>query len=179
MFARTLLSFAFVNLKPLVDGHVLVSPLRPCARFGELEAAEVADMMQLAQRVAGALERHYGASAATLAVQDGPAAGQTVPHVHVHVLPRRAGDFERNDQVYDDLEAAERSMAGDLERRTSGGGEDGGSGGGGKDGGGGGGKGEESPPRAQRLDLDVERVPRTREEMAAEAAVLRALFPVE
>ncbi len=37
-------------------------------------------------------------------MQDGTAAGQTVPHVHVHVLPRREGDFERNDDVYVMLE---------------------------------------------------------------------------
>ena len=39
-----------------------------------------------------------------VAVQDGPAAGQSVPHVHVHILPRSMGDLERNDDVYDALE---------------------------------------------------------------------------
>jgi len=39
-----------------------------------------------------------------VAVQDGLGAGQSVPHVHVHLLPRLAGDFERNDDVYDELE---------------------------------------------------------------------------
>jgi len=33
--------------------------------------------------------------------QDGAQAGQTVPHVHVHILPRKKGDFENNDEVYD------------------------------------------------------------------------------
>uniref|UniRef100_A0A4W5MCB1 Fragile histidine triad diadenosine triphosphatase n=1 Tax=Hucho hucho TaxID=62062 RepID=A0A4W5MCB1_9TELE len=40
--------------------------------------------------------------------QDGPEAGQTVKHVHVHVLPRKAGDFERNDNVYDELQKHDR-----------------------------------------------------------------------
>uniref|UniRef100_A0A3Q0SK65 HIT domain-containing protein n=1 Tax=Amphilophus citrinellus TaxID=61819 RepID=A0A3Q0SK65_AMPCI len=34
--------------------------------------------------------------------QDGPEAGQTVKHVHIHVLPRKAGDFKRNDSIYDE-----------------------------------------------------------------------------
>lgn len=37
----------------------------------------------------------------SVVIQDGPQAGQTVPHVHIHVLPRKAGDFEKNDEIYD------------------------------------------------------------------------------
>jgi len=33
--------------------------------------------------------------------QDGPQAGQSVPHVHIHILPRKNGDFENNDDIYD------------------------------------------------------------------------------
>lgn len=36
-------------------------------------------------------------------VQDGPEAGQTVPHVHVHILPRRGGDFKNNNDIYDEV----------------------------------------------------------------------------
>lgn len=36
-----------------------------------------------------------------LLIQDGPEAGQSVPHVHIHILPRKAGDFEKNDEIYD------------------------------------------------------------------------------
>ena len=43
---------------------------------------------------------------AILPCQDGETAGQSVPHVHVHCLPRKAGDFKRNDDVYDALDAA-------------------------------------------------------------------------
>ena len=45
------------------------------------------------------------AAAFNVAVQDGRNAGQSVPHVHVHILPRTRGDFDRNDDVYDELEA--------------------------------------------------------------------------
>lgn len=147
VFVTSPLSFAFVNLKPVVPGHVLISPKRVVARFSELSPEEVADLWSLAQRVGAAIEPHAGAHALTLAIQDGPAAGQTVPHVHVHVLPRRPGDFERNDQVYDELDAAAKDAAGAHAQRAG-----------------------------EPLDLDQERKPRTPEEMAAEAATLRTLF---
>ncbi|XP_032774180.1 bis(5'-adenosyl)-triphosphatase [Rattus rattus] len=41
-------------------------------------------------------------------MQDGPEAGQTVKHVHVHVLPRKSGDFRRNDNIYDELQKHDR-----------------------------------------------------------------------
>ncbi|XP_021099769.1 bis(5'-adenosyl)-triphosphatase isoform X3 [Heterocephalus glaber] len=41
---------------------------------------------------------------------DGPEAGQTVKHVHVHVLPRKAGDFRRNDSIYDEAEALWKAL---------------------------------------------------------------------
>jgi len=82
-----------------------------------------------------------------LAIQDGKDAGQTVPHVHVHVLPRRSGDFEKNDDVYDAIDNASKDMV----KASSG-------------------------KKGKQLDLDAERKVRTREEMAAEAAELRTLF---
>jgi bis(5'-adenosyl)-triphosphatase len=86
-----------------------------------------------------------------------------VPHVHVHVLPRKAGDFEPNDRVYDELEGGEKAMAGDFAAAAAAAaGTAAGAGAGGN-----------------TLNLDVERQPRTRQEMAAEAAELRALFPVD
>lgn len=141
VFVTSPLSFAFVNLKPVVPGHVLVSPKRVLPRFADLTPEEVADLWRLAQRVGSAIQPHFGAHALTLAIQDGPEAGQTVPHVHVHVLPRRPGDFQRNDEVYDAVDAAAKHL-----------------------------------PRGEPLDLDKERKVRTPEEMAAEAAQLRALF---
>ncbi len=42
--------------------------------------------------------------------QDGPQAGQTVPHVHIHVLPRRVGDFEKNDEIYDAIDDASKVL---------------------------------------------------------------------
>ncbi|KAM9799696.1 bis(5'-adenosyl)-triphosphatase isoform 3-T3 [Syngnathus typhle] len=117
VFLRTELSFALVNRKPVVPGRilepslggrtfsdVLVCPLRRVERFRDLRPDELTDLFSSTQRVAEVVEKYYNATSLTIAIQDGPEAGQTVKHVHVHVLPRKAGDFERNDSIYDELQ---------------------------------------------------------------------------
>nr|KAF6420344.1 fragile histidine triad diadenosine triphosphatase [Molossus molossus] len=95
----------FLPLKILCCHHssdVLVCPLRPVERFRDLRPDEVADLFQATQRVGAVVEKHFQGTSLTFAMQDGPEAGQTVKHVHIHVLPRKAGDFHRNDSVYDE-----------------------------------------------------------------------------
>lgn len=64
----------------------------------------MSDLFSSVHYISSILERHYNAEALNIAIQDGPVAGQSVPHVHVHMLPRKHGDFERNDDVYTELE---------------------------------------------------------------------------
>ncbi|KAM9860010.1 bis(5'-adenosyl)-triphosphatase [Aulostomus maculatus] len=108
VFLRTELSFALVNRKPVVPGHVLVCPLRPVERLRDLQPDELSDLFSTTQRVANLVEKHFSSTSLTIAIQDGPEAGQTVKHVHVHVLPRKAGDFQRNDSIYDELQKHDR-----------------------------------------------------------------------
>lgn len=97
-------SLAMVNLKPLVPGHCLVISTRVVARFIDLSPDEVSDLWNTARVIGGTLEKQFNGQALTFAIQDGETAGQSVPHVHVHILPRRSGDFLKNDQIYDELE---------------------------------------------------------------------------
>ncbi|KAM5279768.1 bis(5'-adenosyl)-triphosphatase isoform 2-T2 [Ctenodactylus gundi] len=78
VFLKTELSFALVNRKPVVPGHVLVCPLRPVERFHDLRPDEVADLFQATQRVGKVVERHFQGTSLTFSMQDGPEAGQTV-----------------------------------------------------------------------------------------------------
>ena len=100
VFFHSKLSFAFVNRKPVLPGHVLVSPIRVVKRFCDLTEEEVMDLFVSTQKIARVIEKEYGATSLSIAIQDGPEAGQTVEHVHVHLLPRKKGDFESNDDVY-------------------------------------------------------------------------------
>lgn len=99
-----------------MPGHVLVCPLRPVERFRDLCPEEVADLFCTAQRVGNVVEKHFHGTSLTFSIQDGPEAGQTVKHVHVHVLPRRAGDFSRNDDVYEELQRHDKDDSPDKWR---------------------------------------------------------------
>ncbi|XP_014517604.1 bifunctional bis(5'-adenosyl)-triphosphatase/adenylylsulfatase FHIT isoform X1 [Vigna radiata var. radiata] len=110
VFYSTHLSYAMVNLRPLLPGHVLVCPKREVKRFVDLTADETSDLWLTAQKVGKQLESYHKASSLTLAIQDGPQAGQTVPHVHIHLIPRKSGDFEKNDEIYDAMDEKEKEL---------------------------------------------------------------------
>jgi bis(5'-adenosyl)-triphosphatase len=101
--SRSRLSFALVNLKPLLPGHVLVCPARRVPRISQLTPDETADLFLSVQRVSRTIERVYNASALNVAIQDGVDAGQSVPHVHVHIIPRKLDDLKEQgggDKIY-------------------------------------------------------------------------------
>ena len=84
---------AFMDIRPIVEGHVLVVPRRHAASLVELEDEDGAEMFALGKRVAQAQRRsNIRCEAVNLYLADGAAAGQTVFHMHLHVLPRYSGD---------------------------------------------------------------------------------------
>ena len=70
-------------------------------RFADLTHDEVSDLFLCVHRIAPILQRVHASHALTIAVQDGKEAGQTVEHVHVHMMPRKEGDFQNNDDIYE------------------------------------------------------------------------------
>ena len=79
-------------------------PHRIVCRLDEMRDDEYVDLWNSVRVIQRMLSKQYNATAFNVAVQDGKMAGQSVPHVHVHILPRVDGDFDRNDMVYDELE---------------------------------------------------------------------------
>ncbi|KAI0132594.1 Bis-triphosphatase [Xylariales sp. AK1849] len=186
VFLRTPHSFALVNIKPLLPGHVLICPIKSHKRLTDLSAPELTDLFQAVQRVQQMLAKHYFTSAAdrssssteqeprvggkavhaaatpeagsfNIAIQDGSEAGQTVPHLHVHVIPRIRGETEKTegpgDQIYELMAAEDGNIGGalfDQQRPTPGGGF----------------------PRIE----DSDRKPRSVEEMETEAETFRGVL---
>lgn len=153
VFHLTALSFALVNLKPLLPGHVLVSPRRVVPRVNDLSAAEVQDLFLTVQRVSRTVERVFNASALNIAIQDGVDAGQSVPHVHAHIIPRQKDDLAEaggTDAIYRMMESEEGDVGEHLREKaaqTNG----------------------EKRGRFPAVDADESRKPRSEEEMREEA----------
>lgn len=85
---------AFLDIHPVRPGHALVVPRRHAVFLHDLAPDERAALLEAAARI-GAAQGAAGLPRAggTLLVNDGPAAGQHVPHVHLHVIPRAPGDL--------------------------------------------------------------------------------------
>ncbi|KAG7695632.1 hypothetical protein KL932_002127 [Ogataea haglerorum] len=109
VFYKSKFTFALVNLKPIVPGHVLVVPLRVVPRLKDLSPEESVDYIMTVQLIHSFIEKVYKADSLNLAMQDGVAAGQSVPHVHTHIIPRYLNDGY-GDGIYELLESHEQDL---------------------------------------------------------------------
>lgn len=85
---------ALPELHPHAMGHTVIVPRRHLARLTALTEDEHRELWDLARRVALDLEAEHAPDAFTIGMNDGSAAGQSTPHVHLHVVPRRHGDID-------------------------------------------------------------------------------------
>lgn len=65
------------------------------------------------------VERVYEATSLNIAIQDGAEAGQSVPHVHAHIIPRRKRDLGSTDEVYERLDGEEGDLSRGLKEKAS------------------------------------------------------------
>lgn len=75
-------------------GHTLIVPRRHVASFFEVTEAERAELMTALAVAKEVLDQEFSPDSYNVGINDGPAAGQSVPHVHIHLIPRYSGDSE-------------------------------------------------------------------------------------
>ncbi|MCS6936292.1 MAG: HIT family protein [Candidatus Bipolaricaulota bacterium] len=85
-------TLAFLDIFPLVEGHTLVIPKAHCERLQDLHPDLTAKVAHAVRAVTEKLEKALGAPATTIGINNGKAAGQVVPHLHIHILPRYEND---------------------------------------------------------------------------------------
>lgn len=83
---------AILDIRPFTRGHTLVLPKQHTVDLTDTPTKTLAGMTAIGQRIANAVRATELADATNLAINDGPAAFQSVFHIHLHVLPRRNGD---------------------------------------------------------------------------------------
>jgi histidine triad (HIT) family protein len=86
---------AFLDANPLSPGHTLVIPREHHERLNDVPSETASALYETLHRVVPAVEASVDAPATTVAFNNGPVAGQEVPHVHGHVVPRFEGDGGR------------------------------------------------------------------------------------
>ena len=84
-------SLAFLDIMPSVEGHALVIPKEPAETIFDLSPEGAAAVMRTTQKIAHAVKTALACEGVMLVQLNGSAAGQTVPHLHFHVLPRQGG----------------------------------------------------------------------------------------
>lgn len=86
------LAFLQRDKRPLTEGHALVIPRRHVASFFDTTHEERMAMLELLDEAKAILDREHRPDGYNIGINDGEAAGQTVMHVHLHIIPRYLGD---------------------------------------------------------------------------------------
>jgi histidine triad (HIT) family protein len=84
-------ALAFLDIMPRAPGHTLVLPKAPARNLLDVDPADLAHVMQVAQKLARAAVKVFNADGVTIQQFNESAGGQVVFHLHVHVIPRKEG----------------------------------------------------------------------------------------
>lgn len=84
---------AMVNIAPILPGHSLIIPRRHVESLLALSDDEIAEMVRLSRQAIAVLMREYRADGFDWTIQESEPAGQSVPHLHLHLIPRLRGDL--------------------------------------------------------------------------------------
>ena len=84
--------FSIADGYPVSKGHTLIIPNRHIKSFFETSANEKVELMQLLEQSKQAIDKAHQPDGYNIGINDGTSAGQTVPHLHIHLIPRYAND---------------------------------------------------------------------------------------
>ena len=98
-------ALAFMDIMPQMDGHTLVIPKSAAENLHDVEPEILGETIKVVQLVSGAVQRAFEAPGSMIAQLNGAAAGQTVFHLHFHIMPRFEGlDFKLHAREVEDGE---------------------------------------------------------------------------
>ncbi len=94
---RNELAWAFPTRTPIVPGHILICPIRHAKTFEDMTESEKNSVFELMQKIKSSLIKSFSAKGFNHAWNENDVGGQSVPHFHLHVLPR----VEETEVFYD------------------------------------------------------------------------------
>ncbi|WP_237133109.1 HIT family protein [Pseudohongiella sp. O18] len=83
---------AILDNYPISPGHTLIIPVRHVASYFDLSQDERDDLWDLVEQAKAILDKTFSPDSYNVGFNDGPAAGQTIGHCHIHLIPRYVGD---------------------------------------------------------------------------------------
>lgn len=116
LFAESQHFCAIYNIAPILPGHSLVIPKRHVESIMELGDRELSEFVIFGRNVIRLVQGVFGTSAFNWTIQEGAAAGQTIRHLHMHLIPRKAGDLPHPGDWYPRLTESENGLI-DSSRR--------------------------------------------------------------
>jgi bis(5'-adenosyl)-triphosphatase len=99
---------ALYNIAPILPGHSLIIPNIHYESLFLLSDDELCEMMIFARKVTAFLKTVFDSDGFDWTIQDGVAAGQTIPHLHLHIIPRRPLDLNAGNEWYSKIPQSEQ-----------------------------------------------------------------------
>ncbi len=85
-------AIAFLDAFPLTLGHTLVITKKHYTKLQETKLDDVIDLFSLVHKIIPSIEKGTGVQSTLIAIHNGRDAGQEIPHLHLHIVPRKPGD---------------------------------------------------------------------------------------
>jgi histidine triad (HIT) family protein len=84
--------FAFLDIKPVHPGHILVIPKKHLTNLEEIDNQDLTDLILVVKEMGALVKNNLNYESYNVIVNNDPVAGQEIPHLHFHIIPRVAGD---------------------------------------------------------------------------------------
>jgi bis(5'-adenosyl)-triphosphatase len=117
-FCTTSRFSAFYNIAPILPGHSLIIPNKHYESLFELSDEELSEMMVFARKITSVLKTVFNSDGFDWTIQDGISAGQTVPHLHLHIIPRVTKDLRDGDEWYNHISENESILKDNMSRKV-------------------------------------------------------------
>ena len=123
IFYKTRYTMAVCDIAPVLPGHSLIIPIRHVDDPVQLTDEEVVDMFNVLRKIKPVLSKVFakGSDSYNLTAQIGKYSGMSIPHLHMHVIPRASNDeFQHdNNRIYDMIEHSKRITTEEMASRVT------------------------------------------------------------